>query len=313
MITFPTTLYAGGSSGGGGDVPTTNLIIDINADAGVYQTSTYNSGSNSYTGSNPVSSNGDAVAQIDNQASYTAQVSNQIPAMTQNSAGARPTWQIGDSVANGKPYIYFDAADNEYMFFGSSSFALREVMNSTIYIVAQAEDDQGGNGGYLWQTATYWYNNDGFTNSFDGGSVSDYITWCGAPATDNCELVNGDYDPSNKLIVYSLAFKTVDANGDLLDEDDMLVDNRMFWLSLSSPAAKNVLSNVGSYGKGFDNNNWASTSNSKPFGSQRSSSSGSPTSSLAYDGRVYRMLQYSEYHDNTAQEAVMSDLKNIYG
>jgi len=312
MIVQPFS-FLQGSAGGDPIVPQGNLIIDIDAANGVWKTSTYNSGSNSYTGSNAVSSDGDVVAQIDNQVSYTAPVSNQVPAMVNSSAGARPTWQSGDSQANGKPYIYFDAAETEYMFFGSSSFALRGVRNTTIYLVVRPENDQGGNGGYMWQTATYWYNDDGFTNSVDGGNPAGYETYCGAPATDNCELIESYYDPSNNLMIMSLAIKTVDSEGDLLDDEDIKVDNRVFDLSFSSPRPKNVLTGIGSYGKSFDNNQWERTSNSKPFGSQRTSSSGSPTSSLAYDGRIYRMLQYDAYHDNTAQEAVMSDLKTIYG
>ena len=110
MIVQPFS-FISGSAGGDPVVPQSNLIIDIDAANSVWQTSTYNSGSNSYTGSNAVSSDGDVVAQIDNQVSYTVPVSNQVPAMVQSSAGARPTWQSGDSQANGKPYIYFDAAD----------------------------------------------------------------------------------------------------------------------------------------------------------------------------------------------------------
>jgi len=312
MIVQPFS-FLSGSAGGDPVVPQSNLIIDINAEVGVWKTSTYNSGSNSYTGSNAVSADGDVVAQIDNQVSYTVPVSNQVPAMVNSSAGARPTWQSGDSQANGKPYIYFDAAETEYMFFGSSSFALRGVRNTTIYLVVRPENDQGGNGGYMWQTATYWYNDDGFTNSLDGGNPAGYTTYCGDSATDNCELTESYYDPSNNLMIMSLAIKTVDAEGDLLDDEDMKVDNRVFDLSFSSPRPKNVLTGIGAYAKSFDDNQWERTSNSKPFGSQRTSSSGSPSSSLAYDGRIYRMLQYDTYHDNTAQEAVMSDLKTIYG
>jgi len=314
MIVQPFS-FLSGSSGGDPVVPQSNLIIDIDPSKDVWKTSTYNSGSDSWTGSTPVSSDGDVIAQIDNQASYTAPVSNQVPAMVNTSAGARPTWQSGDTQANGKPYIYFDAAETEYMFFGSSSFALRGVRNTTIYLVVRPENDQGGNGGYMWQTATYWNNDDGFTNSLDesNGNPTAYTTYCGDSAIDNCELIENYYDPSNNLMIMSLAIKTVDSEGELLDSENMKVDNRVFDLSFSSPRPKNVLTGIGSYGKRFDDNQWERTSNSKPFGSQRTSSSGSPTSSLAYDGRVYRMLQYDTYHDDTAQEAVMDDLKTIYG
>lgn len=293
MIVQPFS-FLSGSAGGGGGIPTTNLILDLNPEFDVYS---------DYSGTTPQTTDGGSVGNLGDQSSYTY-VGNPMSARQLDDA-EKPLYYSSDSNRNNKPYLLFDGSDR-YMVMEPYSGAYNINGGSsgnggstgktglTAYIVADpsAQDYDGG----IINKNTDFYHDDGFNMWMNSSeNLEAYYVDEGFP---DYNLFTNTDPIINTAGVYSYAFNTSDTVGD----------------RVNSLRVKNAGSNTGTRTTGSTNNADSSFTlpNVKMLISGMRTTSGNPSTLYTFDGKIFRVLLYHECHDETTQKDIMDELGSIY-
>lgn len=281
MITFPTSLYAGGESGGGG-IPTTNLVLDLDPEFDVYS---------DYSGTTPQTTDGGSVAHWGDQSSYTY-AGNPMSARQLDTA-ERPLYYSSDANRNNKPYLLFDSNDR---WFVMEPYSLAYQMPSmTMYFVAEPASSGQNSPGWMISKTTDYYWSDGFT--FTQNSSEDLrMTVADDGFADSNDFT--DTRPTTAPAIYSYSFK-----GATL-EADRENDSR---IKLNGSAVTSKLSGTVN---NLDTSGWFSSSKMLICGGR--DLSGNEVTYHAWVGKVFRVLIYDTYHTATEQEDIMTELASIY-
>jgi len=269
-------------NGSGGGIPTTNLVLDLNPEFDVYT---------NYSGTTPVSSDGDSVAYWGDQSTYT--YSGGAMSARQLDSAERPLYYSSDANRNNKPYLLFDSNDR---WFVMEPYSLAYQMPSmTMYFICEpATSGQNSNGWMISKTDSYFWN-DGFT--FIQKDNEDLNMTVADDGYDSNEFT--DTRPtSGTPAIYSYSFKGSSTVGDRRN------DSR---IKLNGSA---ITSKQSGTTDSLDTSGWFSSNKMLICGGR--DTGGSEVTYMAWVGKVFRVLIYDTYHSATEQEDIMTELASIY-
>ncbi len=278
MITFPTSLYAGGDSGGGGYTPPqTDLVSDWNPVAATLQNS-----------SSGAIADGEVVSRWDDSKTGSSLY------MDQGSNAAMPEWFESDSNRNNKPYIRFNrnasGSSSGVTWLQTSSQFAYDDSRMTFYLVIDYDSN----------TESY---TDVFTNTIDSGwdegfsihsQSSGSIHGSVASWASNDVTIKSSFS-SPRVIVYKFRTGTTPYS----NRGGYTFGSSVTWNSDSSTTNMNQpRQNLGSnYSRAL-------------LGTGRNGSGNLPYYGMGFN--LYRMLIYDENHTDAESEAIMADLKAEY-
>jgi hypothetical protein len=291
------------SSGGGGDsVPTTNLILDLDAAQDVYS---------DYSGTTAIPNNSTTtgVAHWGDQSSYTYTGNPMSARMVDSSE--RPIWKPSDSNRNNKPYLSFD---------GSDRYMVMEPYSGAYNI----NGGSSGNGGSTGKTGITVYMVVEMGNQdYDGGLInknSDFYQSDGwgfwANSSENIEAfaLSDGYSSYNDIILTNQT-----SNGAAAVLSYTLNSSDTESLRRNSMRVKQVGSSVGirfpadsSTTKTTDLESGFTFPNEKVLIGCLRNTSGNANTLYTFDGKMFRVLMYHESHDASTQESIMNTLGTIY-
>ena len=232
-------------------------------------------------GQTTLATNGDDVASIENQGSSS------FP-FEQSNAADQPEWYSSDSSANNKPYLLF--FEHNMLSTTSNGEQCLRSDDCTFYVVSNL-DSQASSFSTLLNKDNDWDWDNGWRIGFD--SQEDLITNVGGSTAfggDN-ELENTQTTTSSAQ-VYTLRFKASATPYENRNYSSYLGGNEETGTSVGFNV-KNTASRQIVLGA-----SWNSSGNGTSF---------------EWDGRIFRILGYSEYHDDTTHNSIISELETIYG
>ncbi|QDP66156.1 MAG: hypothetical protein GOVbin3661_72 [Prokaryotic dsDNA virus sp.] len=202
----------------------------------------------------------------------------------QTDASAQPVWYESDVARNSKPYVDFDGSDWVEIL-GTLNY---RDDNMTIYLVMDPDWGSIGSFDTFIQKGTDFDWDDGWVGYFSSGGSdinSNVNTW-----SDNA-VTNADAG-GPAAIAFGIRFKTdatVYRNGNQVDSNPEETDSSFVdFPGTDAPLTKALI---------------GTTYDSDPT---------DPSSSFGYTGKIFRILIYSEYHDTTTFDQVLTDLQTEY-
>ena len=284
------------SGGGGGGLPTTGLILDLDPEYECYKDHQ----------EQDLCTDGELVQEWHDQSGFMYVYGSQTMYGKQSSEAERPTWREGDPNRNNKPYVEFDE-DGAYMSMRPYSGAYKNnsgqsgFENITTYIVCDpdVENVNATSGGWLLcNTDNAYYGEGWFINQKDDGDVQN--RW------EVSTLVTGDFEdtrtPDGIASVYSTVIKAATL------KSDREFSHR--YATGTTPSSK-VPSPVNTYTNGLTPD-WQDFLQFSYTLICNGYSGSTPSSYGCWIGKIFRILMYKGAHDSTTQSNIMTSLANTY-
>ena len=263
--------------GGDGPIPSGNKELDINPAIGAYQDINQNTACTNNTLCESLQNQGDNFAWL------------------QLSESNKPTWYASDSSQNNKPYLEFEGDHMESS--GSAGVFCMESDDCSIYAVVEPEDQTSQYATLLNKDLTYDWNK-GWRLGFNDDARIDYLTNVGSCLGSTCAIANeNEIENANastsQAEIYTLRFKAsstpyVNVNYSTAIAGNSETGTTFEFADKDTPVTQITL--AASAGE---------TSSSSP--------------AFEWNGKVFRIIGYSEYHDDQTHTDIVEALENLYG
>ncbi len=202
----------------------------------------------------------------------------------QTDAAAQPIWYASDIARNNKSYVDFDGSDWIEVL-GTLNYRSD---NMTIYLVMDPDWASISSYDTFIHKGTNFGWDQGWVGYFDSGGAD--IESC-VNAWSNNSVSNSDAG-GPAAITFGIRFKTDAAtyqNGNQVDSNSEETDSSFTGFpGTLAPLSKALI------------------------GTTYDSGPSDPSSSFGYTGKIFRILIYSEYHDTTTFDQVLTDLQTEY-
>ena len=270
-------IHGGGGSGGGGgsNIPLTNMLLDLDPTQDVFNTSTSSA------------ADGERIYKIQDQSVNSWDI-----IQLSTDSDLMPRYYTGSAADfNNKPWVDFNEANspnpnqNEWLHVNGGASAF-DVGEATIYMAYQTGEGSNAYEG-IFTTADTFFLSDGWgiyanrpgpaynSEKLTGFYDDDYATYVEGPAFSRY---------SDKIICFRWSASLA----------PYLKENGNAWLTgsggTSSPTVYPRDPILGSFWSSYD-----------------------ASETLGWNGRIYRLLVYSEAHDDTTVDEIMSTLNTDFG